>query len=201
MLRVVWTKIPHCIPMSVEGLCILLKNPLAEQSFSVPLVDCLHTWSRITRLRVMSGGHRCAGKHYAAFLYKSKEVHTNKLLKKGPHKTEAAVIEHTPFYRWPTKMQSHDQSQNAFRQMVQKSFMVLDLSRQMKCFQQPCSAKRICPAALDIYDKLKMWIQVLIKKAKLTLLSSFFMVTRSKDFSECPVGAMKYRHAWMRVSW
>lgn len=26
-----------------------------------------------------------------------------------------------------------------------------------------------------------------------TLLSSFFIVTRSKDLSECPVGVMKYR--------
>lgn len=37
--------------------------------------------------------------------------------------------------------------------------------------------------------------------SELTLLSSFFIVTRSRDFSECPVGAIKYKQAWMRVSW
>lgn len=34
-----------------------------------------------------------------------------------------------------------------------------------------------------------------------TLLSSFFMVTRSRDFREWPVGAMKYKQAWIRESW
>lgn len=34
-----------------------------------------------------------------------------------------------------------------------------------------------------------------------TLLSSFFIVTRSRDFRECPVGAMKYKQAWIRESW
>lgn len=34
-----------------------------------------------------------------------------------------------------------------------------------------------------------------------TLLSSFFMVTRSRDFNEWPVGAMKYKQMWILVSW
>lgn len=34
-----------------------------------------------------------------------------------------------------------------------------------------------------------------------TLLSSFFIVTRSRDFRECPLGAMKYKQAWILVSW
>lgn len=36
---------------------------------------------------------------------------------------------------------------------------------------------------------------------ELTLLSSFFMVTRSRDLRECPFGAMKYRQMWILVSW
>lgn len=35
----------------------------------------------------------------------------------------------------------------------------------------------------------------------LTLLSSFFMVTRSRDLREWPLGAMKYRQMWILVSW
>lgn len=35
----------------------------------------------------------------------------------------------------------------------------------------------------------------------LTLLSNFFIVTRSRDLSECPVGVMKYRQTWILVSW
>ncbi|TNN47256.1 hypothetical protein EYF80_042522 [Liparis tanakae] len=33
------------------------------------------------------------------------------------------------------------------------------------------------------------------------LAFSFFMVTRSRDLSECPVGEMKYRQMWILVSW
>lgn len=35
----------------------------------------------------------------------------------------------------------------------------------------------------------------------LTLVSSFFMQTRSKDFNPCPVGQMKYKQMWIRLSW
>lgn len=59
---------------------------------------------------------------------------------------------------------------------------------------------KICPGKAAVLPSWARWpVQYQLNVP--TLLSSFFIVTKSKDFSEWPVGAMKYKQAWIRVSW
>lgn len=94
------------------------------------------------------------------------------------------------------------------RKWPRKRCATRELSRQIKCIHVVPTTSN----TKDIWDKkaksvqpLSLWLKTQLTVwpnwATLTLLSSFFIVTKSRDFSECPVGAMKYKHAWMRVSW